>query len=392
MGGQDMVFSHEVPHVDGLIVRAVQPFNAEPPPSALVEFKYTPEELIYCRNHSPVYELDEDTYTVTIDSVDGMLPKSIEIKYKDLKNDFPYAEVVAALQCAGNRRKEMGEIKPVRGVTWDCGVIANCCWGGVRLRDVLLRAGIDDSWSMEGLHVWFASHVSVCQDDSYYGGSIPLSKAIDPEGDVLLAFDMNSQSLSPDHGYPLRIVVPGYTGVRWVKWADRITIARDESPNFYQQRDYKILPPSCETVEQAAPLWRTVPAIDALPINSVIGSINEVPGEEGKIRLKGYAMGHGGPGRQIARVQVAIAPSDDSDEQWADANITYQEGKWSWTLWDCVLDLNEAKESIERIGGKNEVTVFCRAIDESEVVQKKECAWNMRGVAFNAYGKAIWRR
>ena len=84
----------------------------------------------------------------------------------------------------------MGEIKPVRGVTWDCGVIANCRWGGVRLRDILLRAGIDGSQSMEGLHVWFASHVSVCQDDSYYGGSIPLSKAMDPEGDVLLAFDV----------------------------------------------------------------------------------------------------------------------------------------------------------------------------------------------------------
>ena len=96
------------------------------------------------------------------------------------------------MKCAGNRRKEMATIKPVKGINWDAGVIANCRWGGVRLRDVLLRAGLDQSklGTMDGLHVWFASHVSVCQDDSYYGGSIPLSKAIDPEGDVLLAFDV----------------------------------------------------------------------------------------------------------------------------------------------------------------------------------------------------------
>ena len=82
----------------------------------------------------------------------------------------------------------MGEIKPVKGVAWDDGVIANCRWRGVRLRDVLLRAGLTAG---EDLHVWFAAEgVSTCQDDSCYGASIPLQMALDPERDVLLALEV----------------------------------------------------------------------------------------------------------------------------------------------------------------------------------------------------------
>ncbi|KAH8117832.1 molybdopterin binding oxidoreductase [Phellopilus nigrolimitatus] len=368
MGAIDMNFSFEVPHSEGLIVRGAQPFNAEPPASALVEFRYTPEELIYCRNHSPVIELDESAYII---KVDGLVKKTLELKLEDLKESFNQAEIVAALQCAGNRRKEMAEIKPVKGITWDNGVIANCRWSGVRLRDVLLRAGVDET--MQDGHVWFASHVSVCQDDPYYGGSIPLRKALDPEGDVLLALDMNAQPLSPDHGYPLRVIVPGYTGARWVKWIDRITVARDESPSFYQQRDYKVLPPDCTTPAQAAPLWDKVPSIEDITCEL----------DHRKCRIHSRQADRG--------VQVSVQLNEgEGERQWTDANITYQEGKWSWTLWECVLDVHEGIADAERIGGTRELVILCRACDESGQGQREACAWNMRGVAFNSYGKAIW--
>lgn len=106
------------------------------------------------------------------------------------------------MQCAGNRRKEMAQIKEVKGILWDNGVIANCRWRGVRLRDVLLRAGLAEGLqggTYEGYNVWFASHVSMCQDDSYYGGSIPLEKALDPEGDVLLAMEVSEFDLKLHH-------------------------------------------------------------------------------------------------------------------------------------------------------------------------------------------------
>jgi sulfite oxidase len=97
-----------------------------------------------------------------------------------------------SLECAGNRRKEMDAIKKVSGILWDDGVVCNTKWGGVRLRDVLFHAQLNlDST----LHVQFASHVTPCQDDTYYGASIPLAKAMDEHGDVLLAWEVGDVAL-----------------------------------------------------------------------------------------------------------------------------------------------------------------------------------------------------
>jgi len=202
---------------------------------------------------------------------------------------------------------------------------------------------------------------------------------------------MNRQPISPDHGYPLRVIVPGCTGARWVKWVDRITVAKGESPNFYQRRDYKVLPPDCTTREMAEPLWEKCQSIYALPVNSIIANVLPVQTEDGGNgvwRVKGYAMGGDS---QIARVEVAIQAEEGRREEWMQAAITYQEGKWSWTLWECLLDIRHAQAEIEQKGGERKLTILCRARDKKGEEQKRECAWNMRGVAFNAYGKWVFR-
>ena len=84
----------------------------------------------------------------------------------------------------------MNTVKPVRGILWDDGVICNSRWGGVRLRDVLMSCNLD---LVTAAHVQFASHVTPCEDDTYYGSSIPLEKAMDQDGDVLLAFEVRSR-------------------------------------------------------------------------------------------------------------------------------------------------------------------------------------------------------
>ena len=206
-----MDFSEEVPHSDLLIVRGTEPYNAEPSAAALVEFPITPEDLIYCRNHSPVLDLDESTYTVDIHGAEGTKSFTVE----ELRTNFARVEVVAALQvrprpsilyvetlmdglqCAGNRRKEMDEVKKVKGVLWNDGVIANARWAGVRVRDILNAAGTDTS-SLNGWHVCFTSNVTPCQDDRDYGGSVPLTSVMDPDGDVLLAYDVSTHICSLD--------------------------------------------------------------------------------------------------------------------------------------------------------------------------------------------------
>ncbi|CDO71801.1 hypothetical protein BN946_scf184939.g25 [Trametes cinnabarina] len=361
-----MDYSDEVSHSDLLIVRAEQPFNAEPTAAALVEFPITPEDLIYCRNHGPVLEYDDETSTLQVDGVRG----SRIFTMKELREEFPRVEVVAALQCAGNRRKEMNKVKKVHGVLWYDGVICNARWAGARLRDVLLNVGVDSD-ELADWHVWFASHVTKCQDDDYYGGSIPLSKAMSLDDDVLLAYEMNGQPLSPDHGYPIRVVVPGYLGARWVKWVDTISLSPDESPNFYQQRDYKILPEEVDSKEKAASMWSKVPSLTTLPLNSVVGSVSRR--DEDAILVKGYAIGRGDI--QVAKVEVSI----DDGATWHDAHITYQEGKWSWTLWQAFLD------HVPPSG-----VVYSRATDQHGDVQQREGKWNMRGVAYNPWGRGEW--
>ncbi|GJF00069.1 molybdopterin binding oxidoreductase [Phanerochaete sordida] len=363
-----MDYSQEVPHSELLLVRSTEPFNAEPLAAALVQFAITPDDLVYCRNHGPVLDLDRDAYTI---AVEGGPSGPVRYSMADLEARFTKYEVVAALQCAGNRRKEMDQVKKVNGILWDDGVICNAKWGGVRLRDVLLDAGVE----LEGnAHVQFSSHVTPCQDDVDYGASIPLEKVMDEDGDVLLAWEMNGEYMSPDRGAPLRLVVPGYCGARWVKWIDSIRLSPDESPNYYQARDYRILPPEIETKAQAAPVWSKYPSINSLAFNSVVASATLRPAPAGNVLVvQGYASQH-----IDARI-VAVELSVDAGATWQPARITYQEGRWSWTLWEAELP-----------GVAEHGTVYSRAVDERGNMQQRECKWNLRGVAFNPWGVKRW--
>ncbi|KAI0346295.1 molybdopterin binding oxidoreductase [Trametopsis cervina] len=362
-------YSREVSHSPLLIVRGTQPFNAEPKASALVQFPITPDDLVYCRNHGPVEDLDRDSYSITIKVEGG---GDVRYTVRDLEARFEKHQVIAALQCAGNRRKEMNQVKKVNGILWDDGVVCNSKWGGVRLRDVLLDADLD----FENMnHVQFASHVTLCEDDTYYGASIPLQKAMDEEGDVLIAWEMNDEFMSPDRGAPFRVVVPGYCGARWVKWVDTMRLSPEESPNYYQARDYKILPPEIESKAAAAPVWSKYPSITSLNLNSIVAStsLQKAPDSTNTLIVKGYATHY------MASTVQSVEVSIDGGENWRQARITYQEGKWSWTLWEALF------ESVAEHG-----TVHCRAIDINGNVQPKECKWNLRGVAFNPWGVGRW--
>jgi sulfite oxidase len=203
---------------------------------------------------------------------------------------------------------------------------------------------------------------------------------------------MNGKPLRPEHGFPFRVVVPGYSGARWVKWVDQITVSQKESENFYQQRDYKVLPPevSCslthplilvlifatitpqvETHEQAEAYWSKVPPLLANPLNSVIASANI---DHQHLHVNGYAVGESE--RQVKKVSVSV----DEGTSWWSAKITYQEGRWSWTLWEATVPLPDGKTEYH---GK----VYSRAEDESGNQQSRDTDWNLRGVAYSGFGE-----
>ncbi|KAI9880875.1 MAG: hypothetical protein M1830_010470 [Pleopsidium flavum] len=290
-----------------------------------------------------------------------------------LKEDFQHHEIICALQCAGNRRHTMRTLlKEVDGIDWGDGAVMNCTWKGPRLRDILVRAGVNSS-DQKKAHVAFACFQVKCQDDDWYGGSIELERAMRIEGDVIIALEMNGRSLPFNHGFPIRIVAPGIAGARSVKWLDRITVQANESKNFYQHYDYKILPPEVTNKEAAEKYWDMIPAIQDMPVNSVIAvpQSGETLSSSSQIVVEGYALPQGDQG-PVRKVEV----STDDGQSWKNARIIDENGdraKWCWTLWKAMVTLEKGEER----------RILSRATDAGGNVQCACPQWNLRGVAYN---------
>ncbi|XP_030756918.1 probable sulfite oxidase, mitochondrial isoform X2 [Sitophilus oryzae] len=353
---------------------SVKPFNAELSPQLLCENFLTPNELFYVRNHLPVPEIDVDTYELEIEVEDKS--KILTFTLDELKK-FPKHTITATIMCAGNRRSEMTKVKPVKGLSWGPGAIGTAQWTGVRLRDVLKLAGVtDDEERLK--HVQFEG-IDFDATSKQYGASIPLWKAVDKRGDVILAYEMNGVPIPRDHGYPVRVIVPGIVGARNVKWLGKIYVSESESSSHWQQNDYKGFSPCVD--------WDTVdftksPAIQELPVISAICRPLEgdkIHVEDGFINVKGYAWSGGG--QKIVRVDVTI----DGGKTWQVANFDAQDSAppprhWAWTLWSIKIPVNNEL---------NEVEIWAKATDSSYNTQPEnfENIWNLRGVLSNAYHK-----
>ncbi|KAL9323669.1 hypothetical protein ACSQ67_008526 [Phaseolus vulgaris] len=290
---------------------------------------------------------------------------------------LPKYNVTATLQCAGNRRTAMSKTKAVRGVGWDVSAIGNAIWGGAKLSDVLELVGIPKLTSVTqfgGRHVEFVS-VDKCKEENGgpYKASIPLSQATNPEADVLLAYEMNGEPLNRDHGYPLRVVVPGVIGARSVKWLEEINIIAEECQGFFMQKDYKMFPPSVnwDNID-----WSTRrPQMD-FPVQCVICSLEDVSTiKPGKVKISGYAASGGGRG--IERVDVSI----DGGKTWMEASRFQKSGvpyisdhassdKWAWVFFEVTADILQSTEIIAKAILPDSTIEEC--VDLEEEVSKVE--------------------
>lgn len=368
-------YTQEPPRHPSLKINAKEPFNAEPPRSALISSYVTPVDLFYKRNHGPIPIVDDiERYTV---SLTGLIDNSAELFMKDIWK-LPKYTVTATLQCAGNRRTAMSNVRKVKGVGWDISAIGNAVWGGAKLADVLELIGIPkltDVTPSGGKHVEFVS-VDRCKEENGgpYKASIPLSQATNPAADVLLAYEMNGEPLNRDHGYPLRVVVPGVIGARSVKWLDSINVIAEECQGFFMQKDYKMFPPS---VDWDNINWSTRrPQMD-FPVQCAICSLEDVNVvKHEKVAVKGYAVSGGGRG--IERVDVSI----DGGKTWVEA-LRYQKSgipyiaddngrsdKWAWVFFEAEVEIGQNTE------------IMAKAVDTAANVQPEnvEVIWNLRGI------------
>lgn len=346
---EDPFADDPIRHPD-LITKTVKPRNAETPGEAMSAQFLTSNDLFYVRNHMWVPRIAEDEsddHKLSIELFDG---STKEYTLRDLKTKFPKREVTAVLQCSGNRRKHMseGSGRATNGLQWNAGAISNACWEGVLLSDVLKDAGFENDEGMSGTSE--VKHVQFNGMEAY-GASIPIRKAVDPQGDVLLAYGMNGKPLPRDHGFPLRAIVPGHVAARSVKWLNQITLSEEESMSQWQRKDYKCFGPNQTKVD-----WEKAPAIQELPVQSAITGlklgdwIKESPsatdaadGEQSdarKLTLTGYAFSGGG--RSIIRVDVSV----DAGKSWSQAYLLpdcdpkpgspspcHGHGAWAWKRW-----------------------------------------------------------
>uniref|UniRef100_A0A8C3NIS0 sulfite oxidase n=1 Tax=Geospiza parvula TaxID=87175 RepID=A0A8C3NIS0_GEOPR len=290
-------FAGDPPRHPALRVNSLKPFNAEPPPELLTQSFLTPNELFFTRNHLPVPAVEPGSYRLRVEGPGG---RALSLSLSELRQRFPKHEVTATLQCAGNRRSEMSRVRPVKGLSWDIGAISTARWGGARLRDVLLAAGVRDNTGDGEWHVCFEG-LDVDASGTPYGASIPLKRALSAEAEVLLAYEMNGRELPRDHGFPVRVVVPGVVGARSVKWLRSVAVSPSESPSHWQQNDYKGF---CPSVDWDSVDFGAAPAIQELPVQSAITEPR--PGAAvpaGELTVKGYAWSGGG--REVVRVSGA---------------------------------------------------------------------------------------
>ncbi|PHH69463.1 hypothetical protein CDD83_5711 [Cordyceps sp. RAO-2017] len=363
-----------------------------------------------------------DAHILTVELDDGT---SKQYTLQDLKTKFRSRKITAVMQCSGNRRKHMsqGSGRPTNGLQWSAGAISNASWEGVLLADVLADAGFDLASGLDGSSE--AKHVHFAGMEAY-SASIPLKKAVDPQGDVLLAYSMNNTPLPPDHGFPLRAIVPGHVAARSVKWLNHITLSDEESISQWQRRDYKCFGPNETKVD-----WDAAPAIQELPVQSAITHVKmggwadaaQADSRQGgagyspptprlaaqKVCLSGYAFSGGG--RSIIRVDVSL----DGGRSWSQARLLpdsvdedgSSHGHWSWKRWrfDSSAPLalfrereqrkdypanvkSEATEAAPAGEAENDgdtgrrcTTVLVKAIDDAYNTQPEThtATWNLRG-------------
>jgi len=375
-------------HKDMVRLTGRHPFNSEPPLSKLQEVGWvTPASLHVVRNHGAVPKLEWGTHKVEISLPDK---EPVHLVMDDLVAG-KYGPVVSfpvTFICAGNRRKEQNMTKKTIGFNWGAGGVANSVWTGVRLCDVLKTLGISKV-SKQERYVHFAGPLGELPagETGEYGTSIDMGWALDQERDVLLAFKQNGEWLTPDHGFPLRTLLPGVIGGRMVKWLSTIKVMPEPSKNHYHFFDNRVLPPHVDADLATKEGWWYKPEymINHINLNSAMfepahNSHFKLAGEKAHptMRVSGYA--YVGGGLKVIRAEISL----DGGHSWEIADLSRPEDEiseargtdkhWCWAWWETEVDA-------ARLKGCKEICV--RAVDSNQNLQPALLTWNVMGMMNN---------
>ncbi|KAK3176606.1 hypothetical protein OEA41_007929 [Lepraria neglecta] len=372
----------------------VHPFNVEAPLSALFNEGFlTSAELFYVRNHGAVPKVKDEEIPDWEFSVEGLVRKPLTLTLRQLIAEYEQITCPITLVCAGNRRKEQNQVRKSKGFSWGPAGVSTALFTGVAMSELIKRARPKKKARyvcMEGADKL---------PNGFYGTSVKLNWVMDPNKGMMLSYKMNGEMLRPDHGKPLRAVIPGQIGGRSVKWLKKLIVTAAPSDNWYHIYDNRVLPTMVSPDESANdPKWWMDDryAIYDLSTNSAIAyPAHEeqaclVGGPE-KYRAKGYA--YGGGGRRVTRVELSL----DKGRTWRLANIDYPEDRYRdaeqilyggrldmswrescfcWCQWSLDFRVSELADAKD---------IVVRAMDESMNIQPKEMYWSVLGMMNNPW-------
>jgi len=323
-------------------------------PLEALRWDVTPLGLHYLLTHYDIPEVDPATWRLELD---GLVARPLSLSLEELRAR-PGREVVATMECAGNGR---ARIEPhVVSQPWLHEAVGTARWRGAPLQPLLDEAGVLDGGS-DVLFVGLDRGVEGGEEQAY-ARSVPLSEAL--REDVLLAYEINGVPLPPQHGFPLRLLVPGWYGMTSVKWLARITVL-DAPHDGYQMRDsYRVRQ---EEGEEGIPLARMQVRALMIPpgIPEFLSRARIV--EAGECLVRGRAWSGEA---EVAGVEV----STNGGETWAEAQLEASAlGPWAWRSWSFAWQAEPGEHEL-----------CCRARDAAGNVQPLEPPWNLGGYANNA--------
>lgn len=387
-----------------------KPFCGEAEAERLADSFYTPNDLHYVRLHMPVPEMTAKDWRLVIEGNDASKVKTTEFSLDEIKKKFKPHTLACTLQCAGNRRQDFQDLEGHNmffAPQWRVAAFSNAKYTGVYLRDVLESCGLD----VNGLHTAELPHPQIrhlqiegtdaTEDGVNYGVSIPIEKAVDPRGDVMIVWEMNGQPLPKDHGGPVRLLVPGHVGNKSAKFLERLRVSDEESSKSWHWKSYRNFPPDV-TFEKDLYKWDKVtpaqlekaPICQLMPVQSLITYPPPdavLGGKIDKLKVKGVAWSGNGIG--LARVDVSLDGGKNftaadflPKPEDVQARETWHR-KWSWSLFEKEIPIPENIKQKMAKGEKVTFDLVSKGVDNQFNVQPSEVLpyYNSRGVVINSW-------
>jgi len=307
---------------DGRIVRSESPLNLEMPFSAVDSF-ITPTKSFYVRTHFPIPVIDRNAWQLY---VEGEVEKPFAINFEELKT-IASTTAPVILECAGNNRDFLQP--KVKGVQWHLGAVGTAEWTGVPLSVLLDRATLTPSGTeivLEGADCGMLEDPKSPPGELKFARSIPLEKA---RRDVLLAYKMNGEDLAPEHGFPLRAIVPGWYAMASVKWLQRIIVTDRPFTGYYQTIHYAYWKRTEYAHWQRGEQVAELTPLTEMQVKAEIARPAEgetVPANT-SVRVHGAAWACDA---EIAKVEL----STDGGATWKDTKLLGESNINAWRLWE----------------------------------------------------------